>query len=106
MLRRTKDRDQQPSSEDDGLGDELPCERQVNVEEGVSHHQGAEEDHEVGGAHGGLSGLGQSGCGPDEVGASLLARYASESLERDGVVCGDVALALPVVDRLLGDAQC
>lgn len=61
VLGRTKDRDQQPSSEDDGSGDELPCERQVNVEEGVSHHQGAEEDHEVGGAHGGLSGLGGSG---------------------------------------------
>ena len=103
-----KDRNQQTASKDDRLGDELPSEPEVNVErDGVAHDEKAKGDDEVGGAgHGRLSGFGQSGCGPDEVGASLLARYASESLERDGVVCRHVALALPVVDRLLGDAQC
>jgi hypothetical protein len=46
------------------------------------------------------------GHGPNEVGTGAFTRDAGERLERNGVMRGHIALTLPVIDRLLGDAQC
>lgn len=58
------------------------------------------------GRSGGGLGLGLARWrGPSERRAKAGARNAGQRLKGGCVLCGDKALALPVIDGLLGDAQ-